>query len=156
MSELKSSAFDNGGKIPREYTCEGDDVSPPLAWDAVAPDTASFALVVDDPDAPDPKNPKTRWVPWVVFDLPAEVRGLPENALLLPPGTRRGLNDWKQLGYRGPCPPIGRHRYFFKLYALDLATLGLEIPTRQELERAIEGHILATSELMGTYQKGDN
>jgi Raf kinase inhibitor-like YbhB/YbcL family protein len=112
-------------------------------------------LIVDDPDAPDPKHPKTRWVHWVLFDLPASTRGLSEAARFSPEATGQGLNDWQRTGYGGPCPPIGRHRYFFRLFALDCPSLGLRHPTSQELERAMEGHILAAVELMATYQKGD-
>jgi Raf kinase inhibitor-like YbhB/YbcL family protein len=155
MIELKSLAFDAGDKIPATYTCEGENVSPPIVWTGGPKGTQSFALVMDDPDAPDPRNPRTRWVHWILFDLPADTRELPEHVQQLPHPIRQGLNDWHQVGYQGPCPPIGRHRYFFKLYALDCASLGLHEPTRQQLEHAMHGHILATAELVGTYQKGD-
>jgi Raf kinase inhibitor-like YbhB/YbcL family protein len=153
---LTSSAFAAGDKIPSKYTCEGDDISPPLAF-AGAPDgTKSLVLIVDDPDAPDPKAPKRVWVHWVVYNLPPDGTGLPENAgkAGLPSGTVTGLNDWQRTSYGGPCPPIGRHRYFHKLYALD-TVLPKEALTKAELEAAMTGHVLAHAELIGTYQKGD-
>jgi Raf kinase inhibitor-like YbhB/YbcL family protein len=153
---LTSPAFKPGGQIPSRYTCEGDDVSPPLAWDGVPQGTKSLALIIDDPDAPDPKAPRLVWVHWVVFNLPPEARGLGENAATegLPQGAAVGPNDFKRSSYGGPCPPIGRHRYFHKLYALD-TTLPLKSPTKAALEAAMDGHILAKAELIGTYQKGD-
>jgi Raf kinase inhibitor-like YbhB/YbcL family protein len=152
---LTSSAFEHQGEIPRRHTCEGADTSPPLAWSDPPAGTKSFALIVDDPDAPDPKAPKMTWVHWVVYDLPASTRALPEGAGAkgLPAGARTGSNDWKRQDYGGPCPPIGRHRYFHKLYALDVALGDLGAPTRAQLEKAIEGHVLARAELVGTYQK---
>jgi hypothetical protein len=152
---LTSSAFAHGGEIPARFTCEGSDVSPPLAWSGAPSGTRSFALIVDDPDAPDPKAPKMTWVHWVLYDLPAASHGLPEAVApaALPAGTRQGRNDWKREGYGGPCPPVGRHRYFFKLYALD-ATLGdLGAATKKQLLARMEGHVLAQAELVGTYQK---
>jgi Raf kinase inhibitor-like YbhB/YbcL family protein len=153
---LTSSAFEAGGTMPAKYTCEGDDLSPPLAFAGVPAGTKSLALVVDDPDAPDPKAPKRVWVHWVVFNLPADSQGLPENAsgAGLPGGAVAGINDWKRNSYGGPCPPIGRHRYFHKLYALDIA-LPAKPLTKSELEAAMKGHVLAQAELIGTYQKGD-
>ncbi len=153
--ELRSPSFSANGAIPRKHTCEGEDVSPELRWTGVPDGAKSLVLVVDDPDAPDPKAPKMTWVHWVLYDIPADATGLPEGieAGDLPPGTRQGRNDWKRTGYGGPCPPIGRHRYFHKLYALD-ATLGnLGEPTKAELERALEGKVLAKAELIGTYEK---
>jgi Raf kinase inhibitor-like YbhB/YbcL family protein len=154
---LRSDAFTNGSEIPTKHTCQGDDLSPPLTWSNAPPGTKSFALIVDDPDAPDPAAPKMTWVHWVLFNIPAGATALAEaagnKANALPPGTADGLNDWKKTGYGGPCPPIGRHRYFFKLYALD-ATLGdLARPTKTALERAMAGHVLGKVELMGTYEK---
>ena len=118
--KLTSPAFGEGLSIPTRYTCEGDDVSPPLSWSGVPAGTKSLALIVDDPDAPDPKAPRMTWVHWVVYDMPVSTVGLPEAVRELPAGSRPGLNDWKRTGYGGPCPPIGRHRYFHKLYALDV------------------------------------
>jgi Raf kinase inhibitor-like YbhB/YbcL family protein len=152
---LTSSAFAAGGEIPSRHTCEGEDAAPPLAWSGAPHGTQSFALIVDDPDAPDPKAPKMTWVHWVLYDLPAVVQGLPLGATsrTLPAGTREGLNDWKRTGYGGPCPPVGRHRYFHKLYALDAVLPDLGRPTKTELEKAMKGHVLARAELIGTYQK---
>lgn len=153
---LTSPDFTHGDPIPRRFTCEGEDVSPALAWTGVPPTARTLALIVDDPDAPDPKAPKMTWVHWVLYNLPASAAGLPAAVApgQLPPGTREGLNDWKRTGYRGPCPPIGRHRYFFKLYALDTELPDLGRPTKARLEQAMAGHIVAQAELMGTYEKG--
>ena len=154
--KLTSSAFADGGAIPRKYTCEGADVSPPLAWEGAPAGTESLALIVDDPDAPDPKAPRMTWVHWVLYNLPADAEGLPEDASRagLPAGAAVGLNDWKRADYGGPCPPIGRHRYFHKLYALDRTLTGLTRPTKADVERAMAGHVLAEARLVGTYQKG--
>jgi Raf kinase inhibitor-like YbhB/YbcL family protein len=151
---LTSSAFADGQPIPRKYTCEGEDVSPPLAWSGVPAQAKSLALIVDDPDAPDPKAPRMTWVHWVVVDLPPGTSGLAEGAGGdgLPGGAIVGTNDWKRQSYGGPCPPIGRHRYFHKLYALD-TMLGLRQPTKAEVEKAMAGHVLAEAVLMGTYEK---
>jgi Raf kinase inhibitor-like YbhB/YbcL family protein len=153
--ELSSPAFQGGGEIPPLHTCEGKDLSPELAWRHVPRETVSLVLIVDDPDAPDPRAPKMTWVHWVLYDLPASSTGLPEavKAAALPAGTREGINDWRRTGYGGPCPPIGRHRYFFKLYALDVALGDLGLPTKAAVEKALQGHVLAAAELMGTYQK---
>jgi Raf kinase inhibitor-like YbhB/YbcL family protein len=153
---LTSSAFPPGGKIPSKYTCEGKDVSPPLSFAGAPNGTKSLALVIDDPDAPDPKAPRLVWVHWVVFNLPADSKGLSESpsGRDLPNGAVTGLNDWKKTSYGGPCPPVGRHRYFHKLYALDVA-LPAKPLTKSDLEAAMKGHILAQAELIGTYQKGD-
>jgi len=151
---INSPVFENGGGIPSKYTCEGADVSPLLTF-AGAPDgTKSLALIVDDPDAPDPAAPKMTWVHWVLYNLPPDTAGLDEAVASLPAGTREGTNDWKRTGYGGPCPPIGRHRYFFKLYALDTVLPDLHKPTKDELKAAMRGHVLAKTELIGTYQKG--
>lgn len=152
---LTSSMFAHGGAIPRRYTCDGDDVSPPLAWTGVPDGTRSLALIVDDPDAPDPRAPKMTWVHWVLYDLPPETTGLPEGVASrdLPAGTREGVNDWKRTGYGGPCPPRGRHRYFHKLYALDAALGDLGKITKSRLEAAMQGHVLAQTELVGTYER---
>ena len=155
---LTSSAFSHGGEIPKRYTCEGSDVSPPLQWSGVPEGTKSLVLVVDDPDAPDPRAPRMTWVHWVLYNLPPDVVELPEAvaAEALPAGSEHGLNDWKRTGYGGPCPPIGRHRYFHKLYALDMVLTGLGSPTKAELLKAMEGHVLAESEVIGTYQKANH
>ena len=153
---LTSSAFDAGGKIPSKYTCEGDDVSPPFEIAGVPEGTKSLALVIDDPDAPDPKAPRRVWAHWVVYNLPADISALPEGAgnSDASGGAIHGVSDLKKTGYHGPCPPIGRHRYFHKLYALDIVLTGKAL-TKAELEAAMDGHILARAELVGTYQKGD-
>ncbi len=152
---LSSPVFADGGEIPAKHTCEGADVSPPLAWQGLPEGTRSLVLIVDDPDAPDPKAPKLTWVHWVLYNIPATAVGLPENAHAagLPDGTQAGLNDWKRPGYGGPCPPIGRHRYFHKLYALDTVLGGLSRPTKAEVEAAMAGHVLAEAQLIGTYEK---
>lgn len=154
---LHSKSFEHLGKIPRRYTCEGEDVSPPLAWSDPPERTRSFAFIVDDPDAPDPEAPKMTWVHWILYNLPADARGLEEAIppARLPEDALEGRNDWKRTGYGGPCPPIGRHRYFHRLYALDVMLKDLGTPTRAKLLKAMEGHILAGAELIGTYQKGD-
>lgn len=152
---LVSPAFAPGGEIPRRYTCQGEDISPPLSWSDAPAGTKSFALVVDDPDAPDPKAPRMTWVHWVLYNLPAETRELPEamGPETLPPGAEGGQNDWRNLGYGGPCPPVGRHRYFHKLYALDSRLPELGAVTKSQLELAMRGHVLGRAELVGTYQK---
>jgi Raf kinase inhibitor-like YbhB/YbcL family protein len=153
--ELRSSAFVDQGEIPQTYTCDGEDHSPPLAWSEPPAGTKSLALIVDDPDAPDPKAPKRVYVHWVLYNIPADSRGLAEAIQpgYLPKGTLEGLNDWGRTGYGGPCPPIGRHRYFHKLYALDKVFRDLEQPTKSQLLAVLEGHILAQAELIGTYQR---
>jgi len=153
MFTIASPAFQDHGEMPSKYTCEGADLSPPLTWSGAPAGTKSFALIVDDPDAPDPRAPKMVFVHWVLYNLPADSRGLEEGARPLPPGTREGKTDHGRTGYGGPCPPIGRHRYFFKLYALDTVLPDLNTPTKAELERAMEGHILAQTQIVGTYQK---
>lgn len=152
---LSSTAFRDQAPIPAQFTCEGEDISPALSWSEPPAGTKSFAVIVDDPDAPDPRAPKMTWVHWVLYNIPPETRGLPEGVAPgeLPPGTREGLNDWRRTGYGGPCPPIGRHRYFHKLYALDTVLPDLGTPTKAQLEAAMQGHILAETELMGTYEK---
>lgn len=151
--QITSTAFSHQGVIPKLYTCEGKDISPPLTWAGLPTGTKSLALIVDDPDAPDPAAPKMTWVHWVLYNLSLTTEELPEGAKTLPPGTKEGVNDWKRTGYGGPCPPIGRHRYFHKLYALDIVLPDLRQPTKVQLEQAMKGHILAEAQLMGTYQK---
>jgi hypothetical protein len=154
--QIASSAFAEGQPIPRKHTCEDADTSPPLAWSAVPEGAKSLVLIVDDPDAPDPAAPRMTWVHWLLYNLPPTSTGLPEGVARggLPAGTLEGLNDWRRTGYGGPCPPIGRHRYFFKLYALDRALPDLNRPTKPILEKAMQGHVLAEAVLVGTYQKG--
>lgn len=152
---IHSPAFADGGEIPTRFTCEGDDVSPALEWSGVPAGTKSLALVVDDPDAPDPKAPKMVYVHWVLYGLPPSATGLPEGVArsALPPGAKEGLNDWKRLGYGGPCPPIGRHRYYFKLYALSEALGDLGKVTKAKLLDAMKGKVIEEAAVMGTYQK---
>jgi hypothetical protein len=153
--QLSSPAFSAMGSIPPEYTSDGADLSPPLEWSDVPEGTRSLALYVQDPDAPDPAAPKRTWVHWVAVDLPPDLRELPKGASTrLPSGARTGRNDWGKTAWGGPNPPIGRHRYFFELFALDTTLPDLQAPTRAELEAAMKGHILARAELVGTYEKG--
>ncbi|MGZ3331669.1 MAG: YbhB/YbcL family Raf kinase inhibitor-like protein [Gemmatimonadaceae bacterium] len=153
--KITSTAFQAGGSIPSKYTCEDRDLSPPLAWSGAPPGTKSFALIVDDPDAPDPAKPQRVYVHWVIYNIPAATVALAENASKkgLPKGAVQGKNDWGKAEYGGPCPPIGRHRYFFKLYALDTELTGLSSPTKGDLERVMKGHVLDSGELIGTYQQ---
>ena len=149
---LRSPSFESQGPIPAKHTCQGEDDSPPLAWSDAPAGTKSFALIVDDPDAPDPAAPKQTWVHWVVFDLPAGTSSLAAGAAP-PPGARPGRNDYGNERWNGPCPPIGRHRYVHKLYALDV-TLGDVGPlSKPALEKAMKGHVLEQTQLIGTYQK---
>ena len=149
---LASTAFTEGGSIPARHTCEGQDTAPALSWSGVPEGTKSLALIVDDPDAPDPKAPKRTWVHWVLYDIPPDRAGIAEGGAT-PPGARDGRNDWNKTGYGGPCPPIGRHRYFHKLYALDVALGDRGTLTKADLEAAMKGHVLAEARLMGTYEK---
>ena len=157
---LTSPAFTGSASIPSRHTCDGQDVSPPLQWSGVPSEARSLVLIVDDPDAPDPAAPKRTWVHWVLYDIPANATGLPEGvaSAQLPAGTREGLNDWERTGYGGPCPPIGRHRYFHKLYALDTVLSDLGKPDLGKLDKArlleaMKGHVVAQAELIGTYQR---
>lgn len=151
--QIFSSVFSHQGEIPAKYTCDGNDISPPLSWSGVPPETQSLVFIMDDPDAPDPAAPKMTWVHWVLYNIPPTSNGLPEGIQMqkLPPGTKEGSTDGRRPGYGGPCPPIGRHRYFHKLYALDTMLPDLEKPNKAKLEKAMDGHILAKAELMGTY-----
>jgi Raf kinase inhibitor-like YbhB/YbcL family protein len=154
--ELNSSAFAQFADMPSKYTCEESNQSPPLAWSGVPAGTKSLALIVDDPDAPDPAAPRMTWVHWVLYNIPPNTPGVEEGksrAPELPAGTGQGLNDWRREGYGGPCPPIGRHRYFHKLYALDTVLPVLNPATKATLEKAMHGHILAQCELVGYYRK---
>jgi hypothetical protein len=152
---IASSSFRHNADIPTRYTCDGDDVSPPLSWTGVPAGAKSLVLIVDDPDAPDPKAPKMTWVHWVLYNIPPGTTSLAENVdtVDLPKGTLEGINDWKRTGYGGPCPPVGRHRYFHKLYALDAVLRDQNHPTKAKLEKAMHGHILAQAELIGGYQR---
>lgn len=151
--KLNSLAFHDHGAMPRRHTCEGEDVSPALTIEDVPAGTESLALIVDDPDAPDPAAPRMTWVHWVLYDLPPATTALPEGVGAAALHALEGLNDWKQTGYRGPCPPIGRHRYFFKLFALDRRIDDLQQPTSAELQRRIKGHVIEQATLVGTYEK---
>jgi len=152
---LSSPAIAPGGEIPALFTCEGQDLSPALDWTGVPETAKSLVLIVDDPDAPDPAAPRTTWVHWVLYNLPPTARGLPQGVTSdkLPPGTKEGTNDWRRTGYGGPCPPIGRHRYFHKLYALDAVLPDLGTAAKVRVEAAMKGHVIAHAELIGTYQK---
>ena len=149
---IKSTAVADGVEIPSKYTCEGKDVSPPLTWEGVPGNTRSLVLIVDDPDAPDPDAPRMTWAHWVLYNIPPDTSGLAEGGAL-PSGAEEGVNDWKRTGYGGPCAPIGRHRYFHKLYALDTVIKGLSRPDKDRIEKAMKGHIIAETELVGTYEK---
>lgn len=151
---LSSPAFTNNNEIPKQFTCDGSDISPALLWSGVPAEAKSLVLIVDDPDAPDPAAPRMTWVHWVLYNLPPSSTGLAEGVAThaLPSGALEGQNDWQQVGYRGPCPPVGRHRYFHKLYALDIVLLDLKSPTKGKVEAAMHGHVIASAELMGTYQ----
>ena len=150
--ELSSSAFKENEVIPKQYTCDAEDLSPPLQWTEPPEGTKSFALISDDPDAP-----VGTWVHWVLYDLPPEAQELPEGVLTdetLPSGARQGLTDFRRVGYGGPCPPPGSyHRYFFKLYALDVKVGLPPRATKAKLLEAMEGHILAETQLMGRYKR---
>jgi len=151
--KLSSPAFEPMQPIPEKYTCEGRDLSPPLAWSEVPAQAKSLALIVEDPDAPDPAAPRTIWTHWIVYNLPPQPAGLAEAVKRLPPGTLEGRNDWQRTGYGGPCPPTGRHRYVHRLYALDTLLPDLRRPTRTALQAAMGSHVIAEAELVGTYEK---
>ncbi len=151
---ITSSAFNHGQEIPEVYTCDGKDISPPLQWSDIPAAAQSLVLIVDDPDAPDPAAPKMTWVHWVLYNLPPDSKGLPEAVTdnELPPKSLQGINSWDHTGYGSPCPPIGRHHYFFKLYALDKILPDLDSPDKDKLLENMQGHILSEAVLMGTYQ----
>lgn len=151
--KITSSAFQANGAIPTKYTCEGSDTSPPLVWSDMPANAKSLVLIVDDPDAPDPAAPQLTWVHWVLYDIRASTKGIDEGAKSLPSGAREGLNDFTRTGYGGPCPPVGRHRYFHNLYAVDAMLGDLGRPTKAKLESAMKGHVIAQAQLIGTYQK---
>jgi len=153
--KITSPAFDQMGEIPVRHTCDGDDVSPRLDWTGVPDGTKSLVLIVDDPDAPDPAAPRMTWVHWVLYNMPPDSPGLPEQVApgALPPGTTEGVNDWKRTGYGGPCPPVGTHRYFHKLYALDVVLPDLGKAKKTQVEQSMKGHVLESAELVGTYKR---
>ena len=152
---ITSPSFMHDRAIPARHTCDGQNVSPPLSWAGVPAGAKSLALIVDDPDAPDPASPKMTWVHWVLYNIPADANGLMEDvaAIDLPAGTLQGINDWHRTGYGGPCPPVGEHCYFFKLYALDSMLPDMKNPAKATLEKALQGHVLAQSELIGLYRR---
>ncbi|MES2534821.1 MAG: YbhB/YbcL family Raf kinase inhibitor-like protein [Pseudomonadota bacterium] len=152
---LTSTAFTDGGNIPALHTCDGSDMSPALCWSQVPAAAKSLVLIVDDPDAPDPAAPQRTWVHWVLYNIPPDAGGLELGVTppALPAGTREGINDWQNTGYGGPCPPIGRHRYFFKLYALDTVLPDLGHPGKMKLEKAMHDHVIGKTELVGRYQR---
>jgi Raf kinase inhibitor-like YbhB/YbcL family protein len=152
---IMSPSFMHEHEIPAIYTCDGLDISPPLLWSDIPAGTKSLALIVDDPDAPDPSAPKMTWVHWLLYNIPANTSGLPEERTEknLPAATLQGLNDWHSTVYGGPCPPKGRHRYFFKLYALDCMLPDLKKPARAVLEKAMQGHVLVQASLVGLFQR---
>lgn len=151
---ITSPAFVANGEIPDAYTCDGKDISPALVWNGVPTEAKSLVLIMDDPDAPDPAAPKMIWTHWVLYNIPVNTMGLEEavSSSQLPKGTLEGQNDWHQTGYRGPCPPIGRHRYFIKLYALDTELADLKKPTKAKIEQAITGHVISETQIICTYQ----
>ncbi|MDT8364027.1 MAG: YbhB/YbcL family Raf kinase inhibitor-like protein [Nitrosomonas sp.] len=155
---LSSPSFKHNGLIPARHTCDDHDLSPELKWANIPENTKSLVLIVDDPDAPDPAAPKITWVHWVLYNIPTTANGLLENILEkdLPAGTLQGLNNWDRTGYGGPCPPIGTHRYFHKLYALDIVLPDLKQPTKTVLEEAMRHHVIAQTELIGLYIRHPN
>jgi Raf kinase inhibitor-like YbhB/YbcL family protein len=152
---LTSESFVQNGMIPIRHTCDGQDASPELSWTGIPAGTKSLVLIVDDPDAPDPADPKMTWVHWVLYNVPPDIKGLPEGASVagLQSGTLEGTNDWQRTGYGGPCPPIGIHRYFHKLYAVDKVLPDLKQPTKAALEEAMRGHVIEYFELIGLYRR---
>jgi len=148
---ITSAAFTEGGTIPAKYTCDGPDISPPLAWNGVPKEARSLALICDDPDAP-----AGTWVHWVIFNIPPDSTGLPEKVppdSILPNGARQGISDFRKFGYGGPCPPGGTHRYFFKVYALDIMLDLSGKVKKADVEAAMKGHVLAEGQLMGKYKR---
>ncbi len=152
---LTSTAFAEGAEIPKRHTCEGEDISPDLAWTGLPEGTLSLVLIMDDPDAPDPKAPRMVWDHWLLYNLPADIPGLPAGVTDLPAEAKEGINSWGRIGYGGPCPPVGRHRYFHSLYALDCLLPHLDTPDKNHLLLAMEGHILGRAILVGTYAQRD-
>jgi Raf kinase inhibitor-like YbhB/YbcL family protein len=152
---INSPAFESSGQIPPRYTCDGGGRSPPLRWSGVPDGARSLVLVVEDPDAPDPAAPKRVFTHWVLYNLPADSEGLAEGIGTgdLPAGALEGRNDWQRTGYGGPCPPKGRHRYVFRLIALDTELADLGAPSKADLEAAMANHAIETAELVATYQR---
>ena len=152
---LSSPAFENAGDIPHRFTCDGENASPPLQWKDIPAGAKSLALIIDDPDAPDPARPQRTWVHWILYNLPVTINGVAEDMSVkgLPEGTLCGSNDWHNMSYGGPCPPIGKHRYYHRLYALDIVLPDLHRPSKAALEQAMQGHVLQQAVLMGTYAK---
>lgn len=150
---IKSNAFANYQEIPKQHTCEGKNISPSLSWSGVPEGTKSLALIVEDPDAPDPKAPQTIFTHWIVYNIPATANAIAEGAIDKSSEVRFGVNDWKHAYWQGPCPPIGQHRYFYKLYALDTMLSFANSPNKSQLEKAMTEHILGTTEIVGVYQK---
>ncbi len=151
--QIASTAFVDGGEMPAKFTCEGSDVSPQISFSGVPAGAKSLVLIVDDPDAPDPAAPKLTWVHWVLFNLPPDTTELAEGVASFPAGTNEGVNDFNRTRFGGPCPPIGRHRYFFKLYALDAMLPNMAHPNKTKVLAAMEGHVLEQAQIVGTYQK---
>jgi len=150
---LRSKSFENEGEIPMIHTCQGQDQSPHLSWSHAPQTVKSFVLIMEDPDAPDPKAPLRTWVHWLLYNIPASTQELPAGMVNLPTGTGSGMNDFNRTRYGGPCPPIGRHRYYFKLFGLDTLLPDLGNPRKETLEAKMAGHIVVKAQLMGTYQK---
>ena len=150
---LMSQAFREGGQIPQKYTCDGMNVSPPLSWSGVPPGTKSLVLFIDDPDAPDPENPRMDWTHWLLYNIPPQTSSLAEGVRHLPQGTLSGWTDFRLEEYRGPCPPIGNHRYFHRLYALDIRLPDLGKASKRDIESAMQGHVLGEAELVGKYSR---
>jgi len=152
---IKSPSFMHGQVIPARHTCDSLNVSPALTWAGVPAGAKSLALIVDDPDAPDPASPRMIWVHWVLYNIAPDTNGLTEGVAVKDhsAGALQGMNDWQRTGYSGPCPPVGKHRYFFKLYALNTVLPDLQHPAKAVLEKAMQGHVLARSELIGLYQR---
>lgn len=152
---LTSTAFGNNCPIPNRYTCDGADVSPPLQWSGIPSNAKSLALIVEDPDAPDPQAPKTTWIHWILYNIPPGLPGLPEDTARhgVPAGALEGLNDWMRTGYGGPCPPVGKHRYFHRLYALSRVLPDLHRPRKSTLAEAMHGNVLAEAALVGLYAR---
>lgn len=151
--KITSTAFQEGEEIPSKYTCEGNDISPPLSWQDVPDNAKSLVLIVEDPDAPDPAAPKMTWIHWVLYNIEPHFLELQENVVRLPMSSLPGLSSWNNKKYGGPCPPIGRHRYYHRLYALDTILVPIENSTANNVRAAMRGHVIEEAVLMGTYQK---